>query len=283
MKNILINVFVLLLSSSVFAQNDLLDELTNELEESSEVSSVFKSLKIVNLESTKMAAKGDFYFVIAHRFGTVKNGFKDLFGLDESNIRFSFIYGFNDWWTAGLSRSSIEKTFDLTTKLKLKTQEKNGFPLNIVGFAAMGYKTGDPDPTFVLYENKHRANYLAQLLVSRKMNEKLSLQASPTFLHENFTEFDTQKNSQYGLGLGGRYKLTKRLTLNLDYLAHFNRATENTFQNPLSVGVDIETGGHVFQLHFSNSQRMNDAGFIHANGDWSDGNVFFGFNLYRVF
>ena len=286
MKKIVIGAVAMFLSIGVFAQDDLLNELDAEVKDDSKVSSVFKSLKIVNLESTKMAAKGDFYFMISHRFGSVKTGFKDLFGLDDSNIRFSFIYGFNDWFTAGLSRSSIDKTFDLTSKIRLKSQEKEGSPITVVAYGAIAYKTSDEvlnTINYPLLEDKHRANYLAQLLISRKMNDKLSLEVAPIYLHENFTPYDSQSNDQFIAGFGGRYKLSKRLTLNMDYLAHMNRASENMQKNPFSIGVDIETGGHVFQLHFSNSQRMNDAGFINANGDWSDGDVFLGFNIYRVF
>lgn len=265
------------------AQEELLEELQGELEETGDVTSVFKGLKIVNLESTKLAAQGDLYFVIAHRFSSIQGGFKDLFGLDGAQIRFSFIYGITDGLTASISRSSMEKTYDATAKLKIKNQEKNGFPFSIVAFGAVAYKSADPDPSYVNFTNEQRFNYLAELLISRKMNDKLSLQIAPIYWHENFTPFENQENSQYALGLGGRYKLSKRWTLNLDYVAHGNRAVENRFQNPLSIGFDIETGGHVFQLHFTNAQQMNDTGFLNANGDWSGGDVFFGFNLLRVF
>ena len=206
-----------------------------------------------------------------------------MFGLDQSNIRFSFLYGFTDWFTAALSRSSFEKTYDGTAKIKLATQDSEGFPVSIAAFGAVAYKTADPDIAYVHYEDIHRLNYLAELLISRKFNENLSLEVAPIFLHENFVVEDTQDNSQYAAALGGRYKLTKRLSLNVDYVYHFNRAEASSFNNPLSIGFDIETGGHVFQVHFSNSQQMNDAGFINANGDWSEGDIFFGFNLSRVF
>lgn len=271
-------VFVL----KINAQNELLNELENEMVESNSVNSVFKGLKIVNLESTKLVSKGDLYFIIAHRFGSIKGGVKELFGLDQSNIRFSFIYGFRDWFNLGLSRSSFDKTYDITSKIKLLSQEKQNFPLTIVGFGAVSYKTADVDLSYVNFENIHRLNYLAEILISRKINENLSLEVAPIFIHENFTPFNSQQNSQFAAGFGGRYKLTKRLTLNMDYVSHLNR-TVNNFKNPFSVGVDIETGGHVFQLHLTNSQQMNDAGFVNANGNWASGDVFLGFNLSRVF
>jgi hypothetical protein len=266
-----------------YAQEELLEELQSELQEKTTITSVFKGLKIVNLESTKLAAQGDLYFVIAHRFSSVKGGLKELYGLDGAKIRFSFIYGLTDWMTVGLSRSSMDKIYDASAKLKIHNQEKNGFPVSIVAFGSMEYKSENPDFSYVRFEDKHRVNYLAELLISRKMNDALSLQIAPIYWHENFTPFDTQENSQYGLGFGGRYKLSKRWTLNVDYVAHANRAAQNTYVNPLSIGFDIETGGHVFQIHFTNSQQMNDSGFLNGNGDWASGDVFFGFNLLRVF
>jgi predicted porin len=126
--------------------------------------------------------------------------------------------------------------------------------------------------------------YVTQLLISRKFSEKLSLELAPTFFHENFVENEQQSNSQYALGIGGRYKLSKRWSLNIDYAAHLNRTSNSVFNNPLSIGFDLETGGHVFQMHFTNSQGIDEAGYLgRTTGDWTKGDVFFGFNLARVF
>jgi len=122
------------------------------------------------------------------------------------------------------------------------------------------------------------------LLISRKVSEKISLQIAPIVFHENYVSNISQDNTQFALGSGGRYKISDYVTFNIDYAYHFNRAHTSPFKNPLSIGVDIETGGHVFQVHFTNSQPMHDAGFLtNASGDWSNGDLFFGFNLSRVF
>jgi len=287
MKKKITTIAFVLFAFSLSAQGDLLNELDSQLEEdSTEVTSVFKGLKVVNLESTKLVAKEDLYFVISHRFGSIKGGFHELFGLDDSNIRFSFFYGITDWLTAGLSRSSFNKTYDGSVKLKFKAQEINGFPISIVGFGAMAIKTEDTflnAINFPFLEGKHRYNYVAELLISKKFSNKFSLELAPIFLHENFVIEDTQENNQYAAAIGGRFKLTKRLSLNTDYIYHLNRSSESDDLNPLSIGFDIETGGHVFQIHFSNSQQMNDAAFINAEGDWTKGDIFFGFNLSRAF
>lgn len=284
MKKIKLALLALLVNFTLTAQDDLLNELDSDVQIDKKVSSVFKGLKIINMESTKLAAKKDFYFVISHRFGSVKSGIKDLFGLDNSNIRFSFVYGISDWLNAGFSRSSSNKTYDAHVKYRLLQQEEGKSPVTIVGFNSMEYNTGLDKVNYPLLESKHRYTYAHEILISRKFNEKLSLEATPIYLHQNFVEKDLQKNAQYILGLGGRYKISKRVTINAEYHAHMNRVANSKFKNPLSLGVDIETGGHVFQLHVTNAQLMNESGYMtNANGDWGTGDIFFGFNIWRVF
>lgn len=269
---------------SMLAQDNLLDELDKDITTTTEVSSVFKGLKIINMESTKLAAKKDFYFMISHRFGSIKTGIEDLFGLDNSNIRFSFIYGFTDGFSAGFSRSSFNKTYDAHIKYRLASQKSDGFPVTIVGYNSVEYNTFLDEALFPLLKDKDRYSYTTELLISRKFNDKLSLQVAPTYLHQNFVANDDQENSQYLLGFGGRYKISKRVTLNMEYHYHMNRAANSQFVNPLSLGVGIETGGHVFQLHLTNARLMNESGYLSgAAGDWAKGDVFFGFNIWRVF
>ncbi len=284
MKKILLLCLAFLIPITIVGQDDLLNELNSDVKIDKKVSSVFKGLKIINMESTKLAAKKDFYFVISHRFGSVKSGIKDLFGLDNSNIRFSFVYGFNDWLNVGVSRSSSNKTYDAHVKYRLLQQEEGKSPVTIVGFNSMEYNTGLDKVNYPLLADKHRYTVAHELLISRKFNEKLSLEASPIYLHQNFVENDLQENTQYILGIGGRYKISKRVTINAEYHAHMNRVTASMYRNPISLGVDIETGGHVFQLHVTNAQLMNESGYItKAAGNWTKGDIFFGFNIWRVF
>jgi len=284
MKRIGLLLILLLLNVSLFAQDDLLNELDSDVKTDTKTVSVFKGLKIINMESTKLAAKKDFYFVISHRFGSVQSGIKDLFGLDNSNIRFSFVYGFNDWFNAGFSRSSSNKTYDAHIKYRLLRQEKGKSPVTIVGFNSIEYNTGLDEVNYPLLESKHRYTYAHEILISRKFNENLSLEVAPIYLHQNFVENDFQNNSQYILGLGGRYKISKRVTVNAEYHAHMNRVANSKYSNPLSLGVDIETGGHVFQLHITSAQLMNESGYLtRALGDWGSGDIYFGFNIWRVF
>lgn len=273
----------LLVPFMAFPQDDLLEEIDTGGDSITYASSVFKSLKIVNFESTKMQAKGELLFNVSHRFGSIEGGFDTFFGLDDAVTRIQFIYGITDWLSIGVSRSSYQKIYEGSAKYRL-VQQSNQFPFTIVGFNSIMVNTALDENNLPKLEFEDRLSYATQLLVSRKFNEKLSLEVIPTFFHDNYVPLDSQDNSQFALGLGGRYKIGKRWSINADYGIHMNRASDSPFRNPLSIGVDLETGGHVFQMHFTNAQPMNVNGFLgQATGDWSDGDVYFGFNLTRNF
>lgn len=284
--------FPLMLTS----QEDLLSSLDSTVVADKTVVAAFKGLKVVNFESTKLASDKAFYFVVAHRFGTVKNGFEDFFGLDNAVTQLKFIYGINDWLNVGAARSSFQKKYGVHVKYRLLPQEREGFPVTLVGYHLVTANTSLDSDQYKDLEFVDRLTYTSQLLVSRKFNESLSLLLAPTFIHENLAtrsrkvladgttlNYDEQ-NNQFAVGLGGRYKISKRISINADYGIHLNRNKNSSFKNPLSIGVDIETGGHVFQMHFTNAQAMFEEGYIiQGQGDWSDGDFFFGFNLSRVF
>lgn len=276
------------------AQDDLLKEI-DTLPQNQKVEAAFKSLKIVNLESTKLAGKGDFYFVVAHRFGFVENGFDDFFGLDNANTQLKFVYGLKEWLTIHVARSGFQETYDAAIKYRLFAQGDNDFPVTIVGFNSIAINSEMKEEDYPEMEFKNRLSFVTQLLVSRKFSDKLSLELAPTIFHENTLRDildennmvispNPQDNTQFAIGMGGRYKLAKRWSFNIDYAAHLNRASESIYKNPLSIGFDLETGGHVFQMHFTNATAMHEAGYLGQTvGDWSKGEFGFGFNLVRVF
>lgn len=268
----------------IFSQDDLLEEIDSDSTGVQYATATFKGLKIVNFESTKLVTKDDLTFIVSHRFGSLKNGIDTFFGLDEAVTRLNFVYGITDAINIGASRSSFLKIFDISTKYRLLRQEENGFPFTIVGYNSIQINTALEKDDLPLLEFKHRLGYTAQLLISRKVNTDFSVELAPTFFHDNYVVINEQSNSQFAIGLGGRYKLTNRWSLNADYGLHLNRASNSPFKNPLSIGLDLETGGHVFQMHFTNSQAMNANGFLgQSAGDWSDGDIYFGFNLSRNF
>ena len=212
----------------------------------------------------------------------IQDGFEGAYGLDNAVTQLKFVYGLNDWFTVSAARSEL--AYDFSGKYLLKSQETNGFPIAVAGFTSIGFNNTLKENSYPNMKFENRLIYVAQLLVSRKFNNKLSLELAPTFFHENFVIDDNQDNSQFALGMGGRYKFAKRWSVNVDYAAHLNRSSSSPFKDPLSIGVDLDTGGHVFQMHFSSSQGMHEAGFLgNTTGDWGKGDIFFGFNLLRVF
>ncbi|GAA4281139.1 DUF5777 family beta-barrel protein [Gaetbulibacter aestuarii] len=268
----------------LFSQDDLLNEIDTNAAGNQYVTSAFKGLKIVNFESTKLVAQGDFTFIVSHRFGSIKNGFDNFFGLDDAVTRLNFVFGVSDGLNFGVSRSSYQKIYEFSTKYRLLRQIENGFPVTIVGFNEVLINTGLSKDNLPGLEFENRLTYTWQFLISRKINENFTVELAPTFYHENYVALDDQENSQYALGIGARYKLGKRWSINADYGWHLNRAASSPYKNPLSIGVDLETGGHVFQMHFTTAQGMNTNAFLgQATGDWTDGDIFFGFNLSRTF
>jgi hypothetical protein len=289
-KTVMLLAFPLLMNG----QDDLLSEIDTTATDVT-VESAFKSLKIVNLESTKLAAKGDFYFIVAHRFGFIDKGFDDFFGLDNANTQLKFLYGVNDWLTVHIGRSGFQETYDLAAKYRLYAQKENGFPVTIVGFNSVAINSELKEEDYPNLKFENRLSYVAQVLISRKFPDKLSLEIAPSVFHENTLRDildennavilpNPQDNTQFAVDLGGRYKLTSQWSVNVDYAAHLNRASQSNYKNPLSIGVDLETGGHVFQMHFTNAQAMHETGYLGQTvGDWSKGEIAFGFNLVRVF
>jgi hypothetical protein len=285
-KNFLAFTLVFFAIGQAVAQDDLLSQLDVKSDVKDITPAAFKGLQICNMQSTKLPVKGEFYFLVSHRFGDLTNGMNNFFGLDAAYTKLGGIYGVANWLSVGLSRQTYQKTYELAAKYKLANQMIDGFPVTIVGYNTMDIRSDLKTDLYPELKANDRFAYTTQLIVSRKFSEKFSFQVAPIFIHKNlYDELSDQKNT-YLLGTGARYKLSKRLSVNLDYAARLNlpEAYDYTYHNPISLGLDIETGGHVFQLVFSNSQTMNDvAYFTTASGIKGGKGIFFGFNMYRVF
>lgn len=264
-----------------FAQEDLLKDI-DTIQTNSEISQpAFKALQIVTGQSTKLAAKKEWYMIVAHRFGDISAGFKDFFGLDNASTKLGAIYGISNAVSVSLSRETNMKTFEGGVKYRLIRQNEK-FPVDIVGYNVMAVNTDLKKDNYPYLKFNDRLSYLTQALISRRFTDKLSLQLTPSFVHKNLYEPRNEDKNQFLTGLGGRYKISKRVSVNAEYFVNFDN--HSFYKNPLSLGVDIETGGHVFQLLFTNSQINSDIGYLtNASGNWGKGHIFFGFNLYRVF
>lgn len=269
-------------SGFAFAQEDLLKDIDTIQTKNTEISQpAFKALQIVTGQSTKLTAKNEWYIVVAHRFGDVSKGFKDFFGLDDASTKLGVIYGVTDNISLSLSRETNLKTFEGAVKYNLVKQNEN-FPVDIVGYNVMAVNTDLSKDNYPHLKFGDRLSYLTQALISRRFNENFSLQLTPSYVHKNLYEPMIEDKDQFLTGLGGRYKISKRISINAEYFVNFD--DHSFYKNPLSIGMDLETGGHVFQLLFSNSQLNSDIGYLtNASGKWEKGQIFFGFNLYRVF
>ena len=277
----------------VFAFNianaqDLMSQLDSVPKEKQAVSAAFKGLQVCNMQSTKLPAKNEWYFLVSHRFGDLKEGINNFFGLDNALTRIGGIYGATDWLSFGLSRHTYQKTFELSVKYRLANQMENGFPFTIVGYNTMDINSSKFDPNlYPDFKQSNRLAFTSQLLISRKFSDAISFEINPVYIHKNLYDLQpgTDRKDQMAIGVGGRCKISKRISFNLEYAARLNPVEHEYYHNPLTAGFDIETGGHVFQLVFSSSQPMNDvAYFTNTTGRWdAGGSIYFGFNMYRAF
>ncbi len=273
------------------------DDLLGELDEISpdqaqNITATFKSTRIINGHTIETVAKNHLDFRISHRFGTLNSGYNNLFGLDESRIRIGLEYGITDDLMIGAGRSSYLKEYDYFLKYRILHQKTKGLlnPVTVTLLASASTNTMDTSPTMQFFNNLERQSYVGQLMIARKFGERLSLEVNPSVVHRNKTETPIDANTLYAMGVGGRLKLSKRTTFNAEYFYVANNLLGNgferdpTFRNNLSLGFDIETGGHVFQLHISNSRGMIEKQFIGDTQDeWLKGGLYYGFNISRIF
>ncbi len=287
------------------AQDDLMSMLDEEQgKEPTYTIATFKASRLINGHTIETISKNHLNFWISHRFGAVNSGFiANFFGLDEAKIRLGLEYGLTDRWLVGAGRSSLEKTYDLYTKYKVLRQS-NTMPITVTAMAGWGINTMptgyvmESGSTMKFNNNIERYSYWSQVLVARKFTEKLSLQLMPTLIHVNKVEDPSIPNQLFALGAGGRYKLNQRITLSAEYYYSIRELEDDEddddyeadgafpypYRNALSLGVDVETGGHVFQFHLTNARGMVEKQFIGQNvGSWGKGDIFYGFNIARTF
>jgi len=268
-------IFLLFLPNFLYAQDDLLDVLNEEVEEETlEVAYTFKSTRVLNSHSIERMTKQQLDFRVNHRFGAVNQGWYDFWGLDNALVSLDLGYGITNWLMVGVRRSTYGKVYDGSIKWSIfrQTEGARNFPVALSYYTNLAYSTLKTNPEMT---RTQRMGYTHQLLVARKFNEEFSLQLMPTYVHRNLVDFD-EENDILAMGIGGRWT-------GHTAASRKDEATTN-FYNPLSIGIDIETGGHVFQLFLSNSRIQEETGFIGRTTDsWLDGGIFFGFNISRVF
>lgn len=285
-KPILIAILLLISGPAVFSQ-DLMDMLNeDEPEKVDYTSATFKAIRLINGQTIELPPKGALNFVISHHFGAINSGAYEFFGLDQANIRLGFDYGITDWLAVGIGRSSVRKTFDGSIKAKILRQSTGAkkMPVTLTLFANTAI-------TSLKWEETERTNYFTsrmeyafQLLLARKFGSRLSLQLMPTMIHRNFVETIEDQNDVFAIGAGGRVKVSNRVAVTGEYYYLLPGKTADDYENVLSFGVDLETGGHVFQLFLTNTSGLVEEQFIPmTDGRWLDGDIFISFNVNRTF
>lgn len=280
--------FWLIFSGTLYGQNSSLDSLLlpEPVDSFIIVTGTFHSTRIIHSQSVEMLAKGNLDVRILHRFGRLSDGVKELFGLDQASMRMGFDYGVRDWLTVGLGRSTFRKEYDGLVKIRLLQQEtgKGNLPLSLVAVGGVMIRTADETSTNGYKPSAgDRTSFYGQLITGRKFTEGFSAQFSATLLHMNYVPDESWENTHFAVGIGLRQKLSKRFAVTFDHQVLLTDLVED-YYFPLGIGFDIETGGHVFQLHFSNAIGMNERAFLTETTDrFFKGEIRFGFNLSRMF
>jgi hypothetical protein len=281
---ILLTTCFALLAGTIKAQDqDLLKLVNDSTKAKTWAAGAFKSSRVINGQSMELIGKGVLDVRILHRFGLLSEGADEFFGLDQASMRMGFDYGVTNNLTVGVGRSTLNKELDAFVKFRPVRQTDEGTPFSVVWVSGITLHTMKWTDTTRKNLFSSRIGYYHEVIIGRKFSNAFSLQLSPVFVHRNLVTNADDENNTWALGIGARLKLTKRTAFVVDYHPILAGREPGT-KDPLSVGFDIETGGHVFQLHFSNSTGMNEKAFLTGTTDdfWK-GDIRFGFNLSRVF
>lgn len=278
--------FLLTWNTAIAQEEDLLKLVGEDKPKREITKNAFKATRVINSQSMEFLSPGTMDFIILHRFGQISEGMGNFFGFDQASMRMAFDFGLLQNLMVGIGRSTYKKELDGFIKFAPIRQSTgtHSFPATIAITAGTTMNTLPwSDPGRINFFSSRLA-YYGQVIIGRKFSETFSLQLSPTMVHNNLVAEQTMSNDAFAAGIGGRVKVSKRLALTWDYSRLIYGVDKNVYNDPLSVGLDIETGGHVFQLHFSNSTGMNERAFItETTGSWEKAEIRFGFNLSRMF
>jgi len=274
--------------TTVKAQDDLLSMINKDEKPTIDyATATFKSTHIVIGQSIETAPAGNLNFLITHHFGALNTGYDNLFGLKIASIRLGLEYGVTKWLGVAAGINTDRNTWDGSAKVKLLRQSKGTrrmpVTLDVYGNAAV-FTNKWTDPTRTNYFSS-RLTYAMQVLIARKFGNNLSLQITPSWVHKNMVPNTSDKNDIFTLGAGGRIKLSQRVSVNAEYHHLFkNQVVSTKAYDSFSLGVDIETGGHVFQIFLTNSAGEYEQTYLtETRGKWSNGDIFLGFNITRMF
>jgi Membrane bound beta barrel domain (DUF5777) len=277
---------------SAFAQEDL-DSILNSAEEKRKVITLatFKTTRIINFHSIETVGKRTLDFRISHRFGVINSGVDNFWGIDGgASIRLGLEYSYDGRLMVGLGRTSYQKLLDGFLKYRLLRQtDGDEMPISVTLFSGM-YATMAKDPLkkvtgFDRYDKFYsRLSYNYQAIIGRKFGTNFSAQIAPWFVHMNQVDLLKDGNDIYGVSGAVRYKFTRTMALTAEYAYRMNDYTDRDFYDSFGLGFEIETGGHVFQMHVTNSFGLSENQFLpYTDTKWGDGGIRIGFNVSRVF
>ena len=280
--------FLLLYSLAVQAQESDLFDVFEESTQSEVVYATFKGTQLINAATNETPGEGVLQFVMAHRFGSFNDDYLyNFFGLDNAQVRMQLDYGVTDRLNIGIGRSSFLKVADGFVKYQLLQQQKGTktVPVSITLHSSTNYRNARYTDG-IDHATSDRLSYMHQAIIARKWNRKLSTLVSPSVVHFNLVPTAQDPNTTAHITLGARYKISNRMALTGESTLLSNRefSSGERYTAPFALGVDIETGGHVFQLHISNTRAMNGPYWMARNPySASNGGLFLGFNISRVF
>jgi hypothetical protein len=279
----------LIVSYQSYGQDDLLKEIEkNKAPETDVTIATFKGTRIINGHSIETKPKHTLEFIFAHRFGRINEGWFEMYGLDQALVRLGLDYGITDRLSVSIGRNSENKTLDGYLKYRVLEQRVGAkpFPFSMTALLGSAYQffPRKNNEYSVTAESADRISYTTQLLIARKFTTALSLQLMPTLIHKNYVVTGEQENDQIAVGIGGRYKLTRSFALTTEYYHNLSATSASPYYNSFGLGMDIETGGHVFQLLITNGAGLTERAFItETRDDFFDGDIHFGFNVTRTF
>ena len=276
-KNILCIAILFMQSVLCYGQYVTLDEIEKEAANAP----AFNTLKVGNLQSTKVAAPGELYAQLSHRFGSLKNNGTDFFS--NNTTRVYLAYGLIKWVQIGISYETLRKTLAGSGKIGLMEQNE-AFPFNITAYGTINLNNELSQDRYPNMKYADRLSYTSQLLISRRFSKIFSFELAPTFVRQNLVLEPFQQHNQIAIAAATRFRLSQSMALNIEYVYNFNRADESVYFNPVTIGLDFKKDKTTFQLLFTNAQSTNEPGFIsNAEGDWNDAIFFTGFNVSSVF
>lgn len=258
----------------------------------------FQSGYLIDAQTTFLPTEGTLELVIHHRFGPTSNGTSDLWGVyAPSNIRLGFNYSVKDWLQLGIGTTKFKKFQDVTYKALLLEQTRSGrVPVSIAFYGNIAVDARDEAIFGSEYEFQHRLSYFNQIIISRKVNDKISVQVAPSYSHFNMVE-EGRQHRYVGLSLSGRARISPQTSIVFNYdtpieidglLVKGKAGLDGTFENELpkaniAVGIEVATSTHAFHIFLASSQGIiPQENFVFNQNDFFDGGMVLGFNITRL-